>query len=83
MRILLFSGKGGVGRMQEIKKNWHQIWSYVSPLLHTSGLSEVEAEEMGIFPGMEELSAPLYVNQWHKEGRHPPLSASAWARGRH
>lgn len=52
------------------KKNWHQIWSYVSSLLHTSGLSEVEAEEMAILPGMEELSALLYVNQWHKEGRY-------------
>jgi arsenite/tail-anchored protein-transporting ATPase len=54
----------------EIKKNWHQIWSYISSLLHTSGLSEVEAEEMAIFPGMEELSALLYVNQWQKEGRY-------------
>ena len=54
----------------EIKKNWHQIWSYISSLLHTSGLNEVEAEEMAIFPGMEELSALLYVNQWHKEGRY-------------
>jgi arsenite/tail-anchored protein-transporting ATPase len=54
----------------EIKKNWHQIWSYISSLLHTSGLSEVEAEEMAIFPGMEELSALLYVNQWQKERRY-------------
>jgi arsenite-transporting ATPase len=54
----------------EIKKNWHQIWSYISSLLHTSGLNEVEAEEMAIFPGMEELSALLYVNQWQKEGRY-------------
>jgi len=29
----------------EIKRNWHQIFSYVSSLLRTSGLSEVEAEE--------------------------------------
>ena len=54
----------------EIKKNWHQIFSYVSSLLRTSGLSEVEAEEMAIFPGMEELSALLYVNEWAKEKRY-------------
>jgi arsenite-transporting ATPase len=59
-----------VNIQREIKKNWHQIWSYVSSLLHTSGLSEVEAEEMAIFPGMEELSALLYVNEWQKEGRY-------------
>jgi arsenite-transporting ATPase len=39
-------------------------------LLRTSGLSEVEAEEMAIFPGMEELSALLYVNDWSKEKRY-------------
>jgi arsenite-transporting ATPase len=58
-----------VNIQNEIKKNWHQIWSYVSSLLRTSGLGEVEAEEMAIFPGMEELSALLYVNEWVKEKR--------------
>jgi arsenite-transporting ATPase len=58
-----------VNIQNEIKKNWHQIWSYVSSLLRTSGLSEVEAEEMAIFPGMEELSALLYVNEWVNEKR--------------
>src|SRR5512138_1196707 len=59
-----------VNIQQEIKRNWQQIWSYVSSLLATSGLNEVEAEEMAIFPGMEELSALLYVNQWCKEKRY-------------
>jgi|SRR5436190_4364305 len=54
----------------EIKRNWQSIWSYVSSLLRTSGLDEVEAEEMAIFPGMEELSALLYVNEWRKEKRY-------------
>lgn len=58
-----------VNIQKEIKRNWQRIWSYVSSLLRTSGLSEVEAEEMAIFPGMEELSALLYVNEWHKEKR--------------
>jgi arsenite-transporting ATPase len=59
-----------VNIQHEIKEHWHRIWSYISSLLHTSGLSDVEAEEMAIFPGMEELSALLYVNQWQKEGRY-------------
>jgi arsenite-transporting ATPase len=54
----------------EIKRNWERIWSYISSLLRTSGLNEVEAEEMAIFPGMEELSALLYVNDWHKQKRY-------------
>ena len=59
-----------VNIQKEIKDNWHQIWSYISSLLRTSGLNEVEAEEMAIFPGMEELSALLYVNQWTQEKRY-------------
>jgi len=59
-----------VNIQNEIKRNWRQIWAYVSSLLRTSGLGEVEAEEMAIFPGMEELSALLYVNDWHKQKRY-------------
>jgi len=59
-----------VNIQKEIKRQWQQIWSYLSSLFRTSGLSEVEAEEMAIFPGMEELTALLYVNQWHKEKRY-------------
>ncbi len=62
-----------VNIQQEIKRHWQQIWTYISSLLRTSGLSEVEAEEMAIFPGMEELSALLYVNQWQKEGRYDAI----------
>src|ERR1700757_726905 len=56
-----------VNIQKEIKKHWQEIWSYISGLLRTSGLSDVEAEEMAIFPGMEELTALLYVNEWVKE----------------
>ncbi len=59
-----------VNVQKEIKRHWQQIWVYISSLLRTSGLNEVEAEEMAIFPGMEELSALLYVNEWHRERRY-------------
>src|ERR1041385_367062 len=59
-----------VNIQHEIKRNWLRIWSYISSIFRTSGLNEVEAEEMAIFPGMEELSALLYVNEWHKEKRY-------------
>jgi len=59
-----------VNIQKEIKRHWQEIWSYISALLRTSGLSEVEAEEMAIFPGMEELTALLYINEWQKERRY-------------
>ena len=50
----------------ELKRHWREIAGYLTTVLRTSGLGDVEAEEMAILPGMEELSAMLYVNQYRK-----------------
>jgi arsenite-transporting ATPase len=55
-----------VNIQREIKRHWQDIAGYITALLRTSGLSDVEAEEMAIFPGMEELSALMYVNQYRR-----------------
>ena len=39
-------------------------------MLRTTGISDVEAEELAILPGMEELSAMMYVNQFRREDRY-------------
>ena len=59
-----------VNIQKEIKRHWQEISSYITSILRTSGLNEVEADEMAIFPGMEELSAMMYVNQFRREGRY-------------
>jgi arsenite-transporting ATPase len=58
---------------QEIKRYWSDISAYVTSVLRTTGLSGVEAEEMAIFPGMEELSAMMYVNKYRKNGEFDVL----------
>ncbi len=62
-----------VNIQREIKRHWQEIAGYMTSVLRTSGLSEVEAEEMAIFPGMEELSAMMYVNQYRAESRFDVL----------
>src|SRR5215469_13032665 len=52
---------------KEVKRHWQEISSYVISVLRTTGISEVEAEELAILPGMEELSAMMYVNQFRRE----------------
>ncbi|MBL8229049.1 MAG: ArsA family ATPase [Bryobacterales bacterium] len=59
-----------VNIQREIKRHWQEISTYITSVLRTSGLNEVEAEEMAIFPGMEELSAMMYVNQFKRESRY-------------
>ena len=48
----------------ELKRHWAEIAGYLTTVLRTSGLGDIEAEEMAILPGMEELSAMMYVNQY-------------------
>ena len=52
---------------EEISRHWDSVYGYVSALLNVSGLEQVLAEELAVFPGMEEVSSLLYVNQYVRE----------------
>src|SRR6516165_2891774 len=52
---------------KEIKRHWKEISSYITAVLRTTGITGVEAEELAILPGMEELSAMMYINQYWRE----------------
>lgn len=56
-----------VNIQKEIRRHWREISSYVVSVLRTTGLGDVEAEELAILPGMEELSAMMYINQYRRE----------------
>ncbi len=53
--------------LEEISRHWNSVYSYVAALLNVSGLEQTLAEELAIFPGMEEVSSLLYVNQYVRE----------------
>jgi len=59
-----------VNIQKEIKRHWREISTYVVSVLRTTGISDVEAEELAILPGMEELSAMMYVNQYRRDGQY-------------
>src|SRR5215468_10887161 len=62
-----------VNIQKEIKRHWREISSYVTSVLRATGINDVEAEELAILPGMEELSALMYVNQFRREGRYDAI----------
>src|SRR5437764_4502426 len=62
-----------VNIQKEIKRHWREISTYVVSVLRTTGISDVEAEELAILPGMEELSALMYVNQFRRERRYDAI----------
>src|SRR5260370_9371579 len=55
-----------VNIQKEIKRHWREISTYVVSVLRTTAISDVEAEELAIPPGMEELSALMYVHQFRR-----------------
>ena len=55
---------------KEIKRHWSEISTYIVSVLRTSGISGVEADELAILPGMEELSAMMYVNNYVRNKRY-------------
>jgi arsenite-transporting ATPase len=62
---------------KEIKRHWQEISSYVTSVLRTTGISGVEAEELAILPGMEELSAMMYISQYKREQRYDVIVLDA------
>src|SRR5246127_5309340 len=62
---------------KEVKRHWQEISSYVTSVLRTTGISDVEAEELAILPGMEELSAMMYINQYRRENRYDVIVLDA------
>ena len=55
---------------EEIQRYWGEIHMYISGLLNRTGLDEVLAEELAVFPGMEEVSLLLYINQYIREKKY-------------
>ncbi|HEX4002421.1 MAG TPA: TRC40/GET3/ArsA family transport-energizing ATPase [Candidatus Acidoferrales bacterium] len=62
---------------KEVKRHWNEISAYVTSVLRTTGIGGVEAEELAILPGMEELSAMMYINQYRREGRYDVIVLDA------
>lgn len=51
---------------RELQRNWKEVHDYLSLLLNTTGFDHILAEELAILPGMEEVSALLWMNAYVK-----------------
>jgi len=53
---------------QEIKKNWGPIKDFIQQLLKSRGFENVIADELAVFPGMEEVFSMLELKERYVEG---------------
>jgi arsenite-transporting ATPase len=55
--------------LEEIAAHWGEVRDYLAALFATRGVGDVIAEEMAVFPGMEELCSLLQVREQARAGR--------------
>jgi arsenite-transporting ATPase len=55
--------------LEEIRNYWGDIQEYLTALLASRGIDEIVAEEMAVFPGMEEVCSLLMIRQHAYERR--------------
>jgi arsenite/tail-anchored protein-transporting ATPase len=53
---------------QRLEENWREIQQHAIAVLKWAGLAEVEAEELAVIPGLDELFALADVKSHHDEG---------------
>jgi len=58
---------------EEVERYWGDVYKYLALLFNTTGLDRIVAEELAILPGMEEVSALLYINQYLEERSYDVL----------
>ncbi len=55
-----------INAIEQIEKKWGDIKTYLTALFSSQGIDEIEAEEMSIFPGMEELFSLMEIRNYDK-----------------
>ena len=67
----------------ELERHWGEIAKYFTLLISSTGIADLVAEELAIFPGMEDVICLLYLNQYVRQKAYdvlvvdcPPTSES-------
>jgi arsenite-transporting ATPase len=56
-----------------LEENWREIQEHAISVLNWAGLAEVEAEELSVIPGLDELFSLADVKRHHDEGPYDAL----------
>jgi arsenite-transporting ATPase len=55
-----------VNALEEIEKKWGDIKAYLTEFFASQGINSIEAEELSVFPGMEELFSLMEIRNYRK-----------------
>lgn len=55
-----------ISALEEIERKWGEIKTYLTALFASQGVNSIEAEELSVFPGMEELFSLMEIRGYSK-----------------
>jgi arsenite-transporting ATPase len=55
-----------VNALEQMEAKWGEIKTYLTALFASQGVDSIEAEELSVFPGMEELFSLMEIRQYNK-----------------
>src|ERR671919_1914408 len=58
---------------QRLEENWREIQQHAVSVLNWAGLAEIEAEELAVIPGLDELFSLADVKRYNDEGPYDVL----------
>jgi len=59
-----------VNALEEIEKKWGDIKTYLMEFFASQGINSIEAEELSVFPGMEELFSLMEIRNYRKTNEY-------------
>jgi len=59
--------------LEELEQNWGSVKRYITEVLQARGLDGVQAEELAILPGMDEIFGLVRVFRHHRDGHYDVL----------
>jgi arsenite-transporting ATPase len=59
-----------VNALEQMEAKWGEIKTYLTALFASQGVDSIEAEELSVFPGMEELFSLMEIRHYHKTAEY-------------
>jgi arsenite-transporting ATPase len=56
--------------LTEMERHWKEVYSYLTDLLQSQGMTEITAKEIVILPGMDLIAALLLLENYEREHRY-------------
>jgi len=63
--------------LEEIRESWGSVQSQFSEFLQKEGMSQIQADELAVLPGMEEVAALVQIERHGRLGRYDCLIIDA------